>query len=134
MGMNNSGKHKKEVEKTIELAKKLMAKGNAEMLQSTVVVPCPGTELHHQALQNDWFRIDPSEYERYDMTETVFKTPGISSSEIVEMSSRVYSSFLQPKFIFRHVKNIRSWEDVQYILRGAKAVIGHLRDFVPNRR
>ncbi len=125
---------KEEVEKTIELAKRLMAEGNAEMLQSTVVVPYPGTELHSQALQNDWFRIDPSEYERYDMTETVFKTPGISSREIVEMSSRVYSSFLQPRFIFRHLKNIRSWEDVHYILKGIKAVIGHLRDFVPNRQ
>ena len=125
---------RKEVEKTIALARKLMAEGNAEMLQSTVVVPYPGTELHRQALREKWFRIDPSEYERYDMTETVLKTPGLTSEEIIRMSSRVYSSFLQPRFIIRRLSKIRSWHDIHYILKGAKAVIGHLRDFVPDRK
>ena len=124
---------RKEVENTIQLARKLMAEGDAEMLQSTVVVPYPGTALHRQALENKWFRIDPSDYERYDMTETVFRTPGITSEEIVEMSSRIYSSFLQPRFIWRNFKRIKSWEDVRYILKGARAVLGHLKDFTPRR-
>src|SRR3989304_6956547 len=55
--------------RTLNLAKELMVKGYAEMLQATVIVPYPATPLYAEALKNNWFRFDPGEYERYDMTE-----------------------------------------------------------------
>jgi radical SAM superfamily enzyme YgiQ (UPF0313 family) len=122
--------------RTINLARGLMERGHAEMLQSTVVVPYPGTRLHSQALENGWFRgdVDPMDYERYDMRETLFSLPGMTSAEVQALSARVYRSFLAPKFIVRQLLRIRSWRDLDYIWRGMKAVIGHLRDFLRNKQ
>lgn len=125
---------REEVHNTINLAKKLMAGGHAEMLQATVVVPYPGTPLHRMALENDWFRIDPSEYERYDMTEPMLKTPGLTPEEVVKLCGGVYKTFLSPAFIVRHILSIRTREDLSYFLRGVKAIWGHLKDFLKDRK
>jgi len=124
---------REEAEKTLELARRLMNSGAAEMLQSTVVVPYPGTRLHKEALENDWFRIDPRDYDRYDMTEPVLKTPDMEPEEVIKLCGEIYKSFLTPKFVIRNITRIRSWEDASYLLRGAKAVVGHILDFVKIR-
>jgi radical SAM superfamily enzyme YgiQ (UPF0313 family) len=118
-----------DAKRTIDLARNLMSQGYAEMLQSTVVVPYPGTQLYKYALENNLLRVDPNDYNRFDMTEPVLKTSDMSSEEVMKMCEQVYKSFLEPRFIFRHLKNIRTWEDIRYIAKGAVAVIGHLRDF-----
>jgi radical SAM superfamily enzyme YgiQ (UPF0313 family) len=123
-----------DAKKTMDLARKLMADGDAEMLQSTIVVPYPGTPLYQFGVRNELFRFDPRDYDRFDMTEPVFKTQDMTSEEVIEMCQGVYKSFLSPRFVLRHIKNTRSWEDLGYLLRGVKAVIGHLRDFGKERR
>ena len=118
---------------TLALAKKLMKHGYADMLQSTVVIPYPGTRLHAQAIENDWLRIDPEDYERYDMTEPVLKTPDMSPEQIMQICNDIYKVFLTPSYVLRHISTIRSREDLLYILRGFKAVVGHIRDFAAIR-
>jgi radical SAM superfamily enzyme YgiQ (UPF0313 family) len=120
---------REDAQRTVDLAKELMSRGHAEMLQSTVVVPYPGTPLHRMAVENGWFRIDPNEYERYDMAEPTLKTPDMTPADILQMCRGVYQSFLTPRYILRHVSNIRSIQDLDYVWRGSKAVIGHLLDF-----
>ena len=122
-----------DAQRTIEMARKLMSDGHAEMLQATVTVPYPGTPLNKTALKNDWFRFDPMEYERYDMAEPVFKVPDMLPEEVIDMCRGVYQSFLNPRFILRQLSQIRSWNDLNYIFRGSKAVIGHLLDFMKIR-
>jgi len=119
--------------KTLELAKQLMRQGYAEMLQSTVVIPYPGTPLHAQAIKNDWLRIDTDDYERYDMTEPILKTPDMSPEQIMQICNNIYKIFLTPKYVLRKISTIRSREDLRYILRGFKAVVGHIRDFAAIR-
>ncbi len=119
--------------RTLKLAKKLMREGYAEMLQSTIVIPYPGTPLHSQAIKNNWFRIDPVDYERYDMTEPILKTPDMSTEQIMQICDDIYKIFLTPKYVLRKISTIRSREDIKYILRGFKAVIGHIRDFAKMR-
>ena len=114
---------------TIDLAMDLMKTGLADMLQATVIIPYPGTPLYEQALRNNWLRFSPTEYQRYDMQEPVLKTPDIPAGDIIRLADRIYSSFLQANFVWRYLINIRCWEDVKYIFRGTKAVIGHLLDF-----
>ena len=75
-------------------------------------MPYPGTPLHQYAEENNLFRVDPSDYERFDMTETVFKTPDMTSAEIVQMCQNVYRSFLTPRFVLRQITDTRSWEDL----------------------
>jgi len=126
---------REDARRTVALARELMARGHAEMLQSTVVIPYPGTPLHAQALEHGWFRpdFDPDDYDRYDMREPVLAVPDMTPAEVMELSAQVYRSFLTPRFIWRNLRRIRSWRDLDYLWRGARAVIGHLRDFLHSR-
>lgn len=120
--------------RTLYLAKELMAKGHAEMLQSTVVVPYPGTPLYKEAREKGWSRFeDPDAWERYDMTEPVLITPGVEPEEIMRICSEIYKTFISPKYVMRHLLKIRTWEDLSYIFRGSKAIIGHIFDFAKIR-
>jgi hypothetical protein len=110
-----------------------MSNGYAEMLQATVVVPYPGTPLYREAVENGWFRIDPQEYERFDMTGTVFYLPDLTPEEANAMCAGVYKAFLKPRYILRRLSRVRSPQDLDYIWRGAVAVLGHLRDFLNSR-
>ena len=111
-----------------------MSRGHAEMLQSTVIVPYPGTPLFAEALEKGWISFeDPMAWERYDMTEPVFTMPDMDAEEIVKMCSDVYKSFVTPKFVLRQLLKIRKLEDLDYVYRGGKAVLGHLLDFAKIR-
>jgi len=123
-----------DAENTVKLARTLMDRGHAEMLQSTVLVPYPGTPLHKEGLEKGWFRIDPKEYERYDMTEPAFKLPDMTPDEALEVCQKIYKSFLSPKYVLRTLGRVRSWNDVNYILRGSKAVVNHMLDFGRKRQ
>ena len=125
---------KSEAQRTIDLANQLMSNGHAEMLQATVVVPYPGTPLYNEAVANNWFAIDPQDYEKFDMTGSVFNLPDMTTEEANEMCAGVYKTFLQPKYILRQLARIRSVNDLDYVRRGAVAVLGHLKDFLTERR
>lgn len=118
-----------DAERTLALAKRLMKKGYADMLQSTVAVPYPGTPLYRQAVENDWLAVDPRAYEQFDMTAPVFKTPDMTPEEVTAVCNSIYRSFLQPSYVLRYLAGIRSPSDVKFIAKGARAVIGHLLDF-----
>lgn len=120
--------------RTLALAKRLMEDGLADVLQSTIVVPYPGTGLHHQALEFDWLRIDPDDYERYDMTEPVLKTRDMSPKEVVKVCDEIYKVYLAPKYIFRRfMRSLASKDDLMLNIRGIKAVVGHVKDFATSR-
>ncbi len=118
---------REQVRRTVELARQLMREGSAEMLQSTVVVPYPGTPLYAEAVEKGWLTCAPDDYERFDMRGSVLRTGDISSDEIVRFCNQVYRSFLSPRFVARQLA--RNITDPGYLLRGARAVVGHLLDF-----
>lgn len=125
---------KEDAMKTFNLAKKLMTSGYADMLQATVVMPYPGTPLYREARENNWFAVDPNDYERFDMSEPVLKTPDMTAQEVMEICDSIYKVFLHPNFIMHHLLKIRSFEDITYLLRGVKPVLGHIRDFMRIRK
>ena len=117
---------------TLRLAKNLMHKGYADVLQSTVVMPYPGTALWRQAIEHKWFRpeFDHTNYDNYDMTMPVMKTPDMNPKEVMAICDNIYKDiFLKPKYIYQHLKKIRTVDDIKYTLRGVKAVMGHVKDF-----
>ncbi len=116
--------------RTLDLARELMIKGYADMLQSTVVMSYPGTPLWRDAVKNDWLKFPADAYEKLDMTRPVFKIKGVSDEEIMEICNAIYRTFLHPRFVWNHLRRIRSFEDVRYIARGVKPVFGHLLDFM----
>lgn len=120
---------KKDAMRTFSLAKSLMQSGKADLLQSTVLIPYPGTILWKESKKNNWFLFNPLEYEKYDMREPVLKTKNSNPKDITAICGKIYTIFLSPKYIFARLKSIKSWEDFKFNLRGVKAVFGHLKDF-----
>ncbi|MEK6913534.1 MAG: radical SAM protein [Nanoarchaeota archaeon] len=121
---------KEDALRTFRLAKTLMQNGKADLLQATVLVPYPGTPLWREAKENNGFLFNPLEYERYDMREPVLKTENSDATEVASICGKIYTIFLTPSYVFQRAKNIRTWNDFKFNLRGVKAVVGHLKDFV----
>lgn len=115
--------------RTLSLAKDLMERGGARTLQSTIVMPYPGTKMYKDALANNWFRIDARDYDRFDMSEPVLRSGDMTEQEVIEFCHNIYKIFLSPKYLLRHLSRIRSLQHLVFSLRGALKVLGHARDF-----
>ncbi|MFP4466620.1 MAG: B12-binding domain-containing radical SAM protein [Candidatus Goldiibacteriota bacterium] len=120
--------------RTLEMAGKLLDKGLADMLQATVVTAYPGTPLFDQALENNRLRFKFGEWEKFDMREPVFKTPDMTPEQVVAKCNAIYRSFMTPRFIARQIVSIRSVDDMSFLFKAAKAVSGHIMDFMKIRK
>jgi anaerobic magnesium-protoporphyrin IX monomethyl ester cyclase len=118
---------------TLNVAKTMMQKGWAVTLQSTVVIPYPGSKLYAEALKNGWFRVDPKDYERFDMKEPVLSTPDMTPEEVMKLCDEIYKVFLTPRYMLKQLVRIRSLRDLKYSVKGAAKVLGHVKDFGKNR-
>ena len=120
---------KEDAMRTFKLAKNLMQTGQADLLQSTVLVPYPGTLLWKDAKKNDLFLFPPEQYERYDMREPVLKTKDSDAKDVAAICGKIYTVFLTPRYVFARFISMKNFDDFMLNLRGVKAVFGHLKDF-----
>ena len=111
---------------TFKLAKYFFEKGWAKTLQVTIVIPYPGTKLFEQAKKEGWLKT--TDWNEYDMKKPVIKTP-LPEEDVELMARKIYRLFFTPGYIANRVLTIRSLEDIQFVLRGVKKVIGHVKDF-----
>lgn len=112
--------------RTVDLAKTLLRRGDADMLQATIVIPYPGTPLFAEAKANGWLLTE--NWSDYDMGQPVLESP-IPADELHSLTQGLYKAFLSPAFIGRTILSIRTIDDLKFIGRAGKAVLGHLRDF-----
>jgi anaerobic magnesium-protoporphyrin IX monomethyl ester cyclase len=117
---------KKDIERTLEFVKKLFRNNLVSSLQTTLMVPYPGTPLYKYCQENNLLLTD--NYDRYDQREQVMKTE-ITDEEIKKMIRRFYRSFFSPKFIGKKLMSLKSKEDLKFILKSGGKLIGHLKDF-----
>ncbi|MCW3984385.1 MAG: B12-binding domain-containing radical SAM protein [Candidatus Bathyarchaeota archaeon] len=120
---------RKDAQSTLNLAKILMQKGWAVTLQSTVVIPYPGSKLYAEAVNNHWFRINATDYDRFDMKEPVMITPDMTPEEVMKLCDEIYKVFLSPQYMLKQIVRIRSLRDIRYSIKGAAKVLGHVKDF-----
>jgi len=118
--------------KTISLAKDLFKKGYVDTMQATILIPYPGSKLYDECKKNDWFSVDPKDYESFDMRGPVMKVP-FSEKRLMELTQELYSSFLTPEYLVRKILSIRNMDDVKFLFYSAKKLIGHLLDFDKNQ-
>jgi anaerobic magnesium-protoporphyrin IX monomethyl ester cyclase len=111
---------------TVELVKSMFQKGYVDTMQATIVVPYPGTPLFRQCREEGLLRTE--QWDDYDMKRAVMKSP-IDENDIKEFTRSLYKVYLSPKYILRQLVAIRNAGDLQFIWRGATAVLGHLKDF-----
>ncbi|MBI4091238.1 B12-binding domain-containing radical SAM protein [candidate division WWE3 bacterium] len=115
---------------TIALAKRCFDKGYVDTMQATVVIPYPGTPLWKECKEKDLLLTE--DYERYDMRESVMKSP-LTSGQILELTQELYSSFFTPRYMLRRVLEVRTLDDIKYLAYSAWKLVGHLLDFDPNQ-
>ena len=119
-----------DAKRTIAIAKYAFKKGYYKTMQATIVIPYPGTPLHKECMEKDWFLT--TDYDDFDMRQPVMKIP-FSHDELMELEQDLYSCFLSPQYILREITSIRSPHDVKYFYFQGKKLIGHLLDFDPNQ-
>lgn len=118
---------KQDAEKTIEKARYLFKKGYAKTLQATICIPYPGTKLFRQCEENGWLKYG-SDWDQYNMRRPVMICP-MTDGEVLEMTRGIYKSCLTPSFMAKKIISIRTKDDVKFLYRAGKHLIGHLRDF-----
>jgi len=116
-----------DIMETVKLGRFLLKKGYGYTLQSTIVIPYPGTPLFEEC--NKQNLLNTLDWDKYDMDEPIMKTQ-VSQENLNEAVRQVYSVAFNPEFLFNKILSIRDLYDVKYFLRGAKAVFGHLKDFM----
>jgi len=124
-----AGASREEELQTYRLARRLMEDGYADTLQSTLLMPYPGSKLYEMAVENGWLRYSPGEWEHWDMSEPVLKSDDMSPEEVKQLCDETYKLFLSPKYVLRRLLSTRSLEDLKFSFRGARRVIGHIKDF-----
>lgn len=120
-----------DVNRTVDFAQYLMRKGYAKTLQSTIVIPYPGTPLFRECRENGWLKHE--DWDRYDMREPIMITP-MGDETLLKACQRLYAVAFHPEFVLRRLLSIRSLDDVKFIARGVRFVWGHLKDFRPSSR
>ncbi len=115
----------KEIEKSVALARKLLAKGWAKTLQCTLTIPYPGTPLFKELKATDG--LNTLDWDEYDMRRAITKTPLVSEDEIKCAIRKVYRGFLQPAALWHLFR--RNLFNFAFYYRGLRYLIGHLLDF-----
>lgn len=59
--------------RTVDLSRSLLASGDADMLQATMVIPYPGTPIFKEAEARGW--LSTLDWDRYDMSAPVLESP-----------------------------------------------------------
>ena len=114
--------------KTIALSKELFKKGYVDTMQASIVTPYPGSKLYDQCKENDWFAVDPKDYEAFDMRKPVMKSP-IPEKRLMKLTQTLYLSFFSPKFIWKRITGIRSWDDIKLFWYSVWKILNSLRNF-----
>jgi radical SAM superfamily enzyme YgiQ (UPF0313 family) len=122
---------RKEALKTVEMGRNLLKKGYADTLQATLVIPYPGTALFKEAKEKGWLKT--LNWDRYDMNEPILKTK-MKDDELKRLVQEIYKVAFSPRFIIKRLVSIRSLDDIKFILRAVKKVLGHLADFGRSRK
>ena len=118
---------KAEIANTVNLARRMLAKGYASTLQCTLTIPYPGTPLFNELRAADG--LTSLDWDEYDMRRAITKTPLATEEEIKCAIRDVYRGFLQPAALWRRLTSTRTLFDFSFYYRGIRSLLGHLLDF-----
>jgi radical SAM superfamily enzyme YgiQ (UPF0313 family) len=112
---------------TYELARELMFYKTrfGDSLQSSVIVPYPGTPLYAEAVRRGWLLFEKDDYEKFDMSRPILK----SAYDPLSWCNRMWGIHKHPTFLLKSLTSVRSCKDVTLALRGISSLLGHLKDF-----
>jgi len=121
---------KEEAMNTIRLTQELFARGWIDTLQATICIPYPGTALFRQCQEHGWLKTE--DWNEYSMDKPVMTCP-MPDEEVLAITRGIYKSFLTPRYLARKLTSIRTKDDLQFLTRGVRLLVGHLTDFSGRR-
>jgi len=119
--------NQEEVRRTYQVAKEILFYKThlGDCLQSSVVIPYPGTPLYKEAIENNWFIINPQDYHHFDMSKPVLKSPIAP----MQWCDKMWDIHTHPLFILKTLLSLRSIHDIKLLYGGVKSLKGHTKDF-----
>ncbi len=114
-------------ENTFKVTKEIMLYKThfGDSLQSSIVIPYPGTPLYKEAMKNRWFVIRPKDYEKFDMAHKILK----SQIDSEKWCKKLWRIHLHPWFLIKSLLTLRRWRDIKLALTGLISLFGHLGDY-----
>ncbi|MFH1287204.1 MAG: radical SAM protein [bacterium] len=116
-----------DADKTYNATKKLMLYKThfGDSLQSSIVVPYPGTPLYNYACKNNLFTKDAEDFRNYDMSHNILK----ADIDVAKWCRKMWRIHLHPLFMLKSLLTIRKIEDIRLAWTGVISLIGHLSDY-----
>jgi radical SAM superfamily enzyme YgiQ (UPF0313 family) len=116
-----------DIQNTLNFVKQLYQEKLVDSLQSTLIIPYPGTDLFQQAKQNNWLKT--LDWNSYDMRQPILKT-SLSDQKLKDYVRKFYSLIFTPSWMLWKLKEgITNWETFKYYSRFAKRFISKQIDF-----
>lgn len=116
-----------EMQQTIDFAKEL----DPDVAGFTLWVPFPGTTDYKRAVEDGTYSSIPywetGIVPEFNFLETpVYVPKHVTKEQLIKMHKKAISSFyLRPKYIWKQLKSIRSFDDIKRLYVGAKTVISN---------
>ena len=102
------GEDEDSIRQTIDLAKQL----DIDFASFAIATPDVGTPLRREALQKGWMRVDEDVFDSTDFP--VLETGNLSKEDVWKLRSQAVREFyLRPSYLFKKVRQIRSFQDVK---------------------
>jgi radical SAM superfamily enzyme YgiQ (UPF0313 family) len=108
------GDDRDSIRKTIDLAKQL----DIDIASFAIATPDIGTPLRREALAEGWLASDADVFDSTDFP--IIETESLSKEDVWEMRSRAVREFyLRPSYLFKKLRQLRSFRDVKVALANA---------------
>ena len=117
---------KSDIQKTLNLSRKIFKLGLADSLQATLLIPYPGTPLFDYCQNNNLLLT--KDWNKFDMRQPIIKTT-LSQKQINFYIQEFFKSIFTPRFIFNKIVSIRSLNDIKFLLFYGFKFIKKLKDF-----
>lgn len=116
-----------DVQNTLRFVKKLFRRRLIDSLQSTIIIPYPGTQLFEQAVKNDWLKT--RDWSDFDMSQPVLKTE-LGDEKIKAYVRKFYSALFTLQWVIMKLKEgLTNWETFKYYLRFTHRFFSKQLDF-----
>lgn len=121
------GSHPSETVEDLDETLRFMKKLRPDYLMVYCAVPYPGTELYRMMKKSGL--IISEDWDEYDIVRTrpVWRTENFEPDDLVRLQQSLYRKFyLRPGYIVKKLLDLRSLDDVKYILKSGAALLGYI--------
>jgi anaerobic magnesium-protoporphyrin IX monomethyl ester cyclase len=115
-----------DAKRTYDMARYFLINGWAWSAQATICIPYPGTPLFQFCKDNGL--LSTEEWEEYDMSRAVMKTP-FPEKELFKFQRGIYNTSFHPKFIWNKLCEVKSFDDVKYYFRIGRKIYDRFGNF-----